>query len=73
MKARLRSRSPLFEAKDLEFSPDTLNESISIASYCGDADCSSGIDIDDVVFLINYIFAGGNEPCDPNGDEVADC
>jgi hypothetical protein len=26
---------------------------------CGDADGSEGVDIDDVVYLINYIFAGG--------------
>jgi len=29
---------------------------------CGDADNSGGVDIDDVVFLINYIFAGGPYP-----------
>ena len=29
---------------------------------CGDADASGGIDIDDVVFLIAYIFSGGPAP-----------
>lgn len=29
---------------------------------CGDADTSGGVDIDDAVYLINYIFAGGPEP-----------
>jgi len=29
---------------------------------CGDADGSGGVDIDDVVYLINYIFSGGPEP-----------
>jgi hypothetical protein len=29
----------------------------------GDADCSVGVDIDDVVYLISYIFSGGSEPC----------
>lgn len=38
---------------------------------CGDADGIGGIDIDDVVFLINYIFAGGPAP-DPNCCE-SDC
>jgi hypothetical protein len=35
---------------------------------CGDADGSGGdpaVDIDDVVFLINYVFAGGAAPCPP--------
>ena len=27
----------------------------------------------DVVYLINYIFAGGNSPCDPDGNEIPDC
>jgi hypothetical protein len=33
---------------------------------CGDANGSGGdpaVDIDDVVFLINYVFAGGDAPC----------
>jgi hypothetical protein len=29
---------------------------------CGDADRSGGVDIDDVVYLINYIFGGGPAP-----------
>jgi len=29
---------------------------------CGDADASGGVDIDDVVCLISYIFNGGPEP-----------
>jgi uncharacterized protein (TIGR02145 family) len=29
---------------------------------CGDADAGGGVDIDDVVYLINYIFSGGPEP-----------
>jgi len=29
---------------------------------CGDADAGEGIDIDDVVYLINHIFSGGPEP-----------
>lgn len=31
-------------------------------NICGDADESGAVDIDDVVYLINYIFAGGPEP-----------
>jgi len=33
---------------------------------CGDVDASNTVDIDDVVYLIDYIFSGGPEPmCDP--------
>lgn len=30
---------------------------------CGDADQSGAVDIDDVVYLLAYIFSGGPEPC----------
>jgi hypothetical protein len=39
---------------------------------CGDADGSSGVDIDDVVYLIAYIFSGGPEPV-PYESGDADC
>jgi len=39
---------------------------------CGDADFSGGVDIDDVVYLINYIFGGGPVP-DPLASGDADC
>lgn len=39
---------------------------------CGDADHSGGISISDVVFLINYIFAGGAVPLPPGAGD-ADC
>ena len=39
---------------------------------CGDADGSEDVDIDDVVFLISYIFASGPEP-DPVEAGDADC
>lgn len=29
---------------------------------CGDADGSGGVDIDDIVFTINYVFSGGTPP-----------
>jgi hypothetical protein len=39
----------------------------------GDADASGGVDIDDVVYLIAYIFTGGPEPiCDSISGDV-DC
>jgi uncharacterized protein (TIGR02145 family) len=40
---------------------------------CGDVDCSGGSDIDDVVYLITYIFAGGPAPCDPDNNGLYDC
>jgi hypothetical protein len=39
---------------------------------CGDSDGSKEVDIDDVVYLINYIFSGGPEP-DPYESGDADC
>jgi hypothetical protein len=39
---------------------------------CGDADDSGGVDIDDVVYLINYIFSEGPEPV-PYESGDADC
>jgi hypothetical protein len=39
----------------------------------GDADCSGGVDIDDVVYLIAYIFAGGAPPGDTDNDGIQDC
>jgi len=35
----------------------------SRAAECGDVNGSNGVDIDDVVYLINYIFASGPPPC----------
>ena len=32
----------------------------------GDPNCSGNIDIDDVVYLIAYIFGGGPAPCNPS-------
>jgi hypothetical protein len=39
---------------------------------CGDADASGGVDIDDVVYLISYIFSSGLEPV-PYESGDADC
>lgn len=32
----------------------------------GDPDCSGDVDIDDVVYLLAYIFTGGPAPCNPD-------
>ena len=53
-----------------------LNHPIHITVYrpflCGDADASGEADIDDVVYLINFIFSGGPEP-EPYESGDADC
>jgi len=43
-----------------------------ITYICGDADGSLAVDIDDAVYLIQYIFAGGSPP-DPLESGDADC
>jgi len=40
---------------------DTLTFTVAVY-LCGDADGSEAVDIDDVVYLISYIFAGGPSP-----------
>jgi hypothetical protein len=54
---------------------DTVDMYITILAppyICGDADGSGEVDIDDVVFLIAYIFSGGPAP-DPLAAGDADC
>ena|GEM_PF-2693974 len=44
--------------------------------YTDLTDCASNCiagDIDDVVYLISFVFSGGNPPCDTNGDTVPNC
>ncbi len=44
------------------------------AGDCGDVNMSGGTDIDDVVYLVNYVFSGGPAPClgeDPSGGLLA--
>jgi hypothetical protein len=60
---------PLYCHLDTMFvTPDT------ILVFAGDADASTEVDIDDVVYLLNYIFAGGCPPWDLNsGDADQSC
>jgi hypothetical protein len=39
----------------------------------GDANCDGMVDIADAVYLIMYIFKGGNPPGDPDGDGTPNC
>jgi hypothetical protein len=41
---------------------DALSVPLIGGWLCGDADASGGVDIDDVVFLIDYVFSGGDAP-----------
>ncbi|MCK4656341.1 MAG: dockerin type I repeat-containing protein, partial [candidate division Zixibacteria bacterium] len=52
-------------------SADTMSFDIS-TFLCGDTDQSGEVDIDDAVFLINYVFAGGPAP-EPMEAGDADC
>ena len=65
------------ELRDSDSPPkyDTIAVMITVSesSYeCGDADGSRGVDIDDVVFTIDYIFTGGPPP-DPLESSDVDC
>jgi hypothetical protein len=48
------------------FVPDTFGT-------IGDVNCDGMRNISDAVYLIAYIFSGGNPPGDPDGDGVPDC
>jgi len=53
--------------------PIVLNQHLPLSYVsCGDADNSSGVDIDDVVYMIAYIFGGGPSPV-PVGSGDSDC
>ena len=59
------SWQPLYRRLDTTFVAPS-----DIAVAPGDANCSRVVSISDAVFLINYIFAGGCAPCDPNSADV---
>ncbi len=40
---------------------------------CGDVNCDGVVNISDSVWIINYVFIGGNEPCDTDGSGEPDC
>lgn len=45
------------------------SEPTGCTDLCGDCNASGGIDIDDIVYLINYVFQGGPAPA-PGSDDV---
>jgi hypothetical protein len=40
---------------------------------CGDVNCDGTSNVSDAVWIINYVFVGGNPPCDTDGDGEPDC
>jgi hypothetical protein len=40
---------------------------------CGDVNCDGVSNVSDAVWIINYVFVGGNFPCDSDGDGIPDC
>ena len=65
-------------AEDQAGGVDTVRVTINVTDptiplyTCGDADGNDDVDIDDVVYLISYIFAGGSAP-DPLAAGDVDC
>jgi len=52
---------------------DTMTVHIEVIEQqylCGDANDSDTVDIDDIVYLISYVFSGGPEPVDPRTADV---
>lgn len=65
--AARREVFPLNLDVEVEFvNGNTLNLTVSVSAqvdtFCGDTDASGGVDLDDVIYLIHYIFGGGPEP-----------
>ncbi len=40
---------------------------------CGDVNCDGNANVGDAVYLINWVFKGGNSPCDPDGNGAPEC
>lgn len=60
----------LFAADDGETASEELIR-ITVGLYqCGDANASGAIDIDDIVYLIAYVFQGGAEPVPAESGDV---
>jgi len=59
-------------SSDSVMSYATTTIEVALGYTCGDANGSDEVDIDDVVFLISYIFAGGSSPV-PIESGDADC
>jgi hypothetical protein len=65
-------RPPLVSQRPIAFIPELVGITPKPSYKTGDADGSGEVDIDDVVYVISYIFAGGPAP-DPLPAGDADC
>ena len=55
---------PQIYFKSKEYSDITYSPRLEISGIpCGDVNCNCVVDIGDVVYLINYLFKGGPQPC----------
>ena len=50
----------------------TIPDGFTIAQP-GDVTCDGNVNVSDAVHIINYVFIGGFDPCDTDGDGVPDC
>lgn len=65
--------SPLFVDKSgIDITPPHCIE-IYTPFVCGDVNCDGVANVSDAVWIINYIFVGGKQPCDTSGDGISDC
>jgi hypothetical protein len=72
--AQLGAHSIMLKAKDTWDVESAWSDAHTVTVYlCGDADMSSAVDIDDAVWLINYIFSEGSPPPHPIEAGDADC
>jgi PKD repeat protein len=53
---------PWYYGPILEFSPIAVGGNISVLYVCGDANGSESVNIQDITFLINYLYKGGAAP-----------
>ncbi len=60
----LSSRSLIADAPYLTFVPAVEPGSITIRDYlCGDPSCDGTVNVGDAIYLVNWIFKGGAQPC----------
>jgi len=67
--------SPTFNGYPHTSAPSLCFDIVEVGTgtICGDVNCDGDCNVSDAVWIINYVFVGGNIPCDTNGDGVPDC
>jgi hypothetical protein len=70
---RIESASPCTPSNNTCAALIGALEVCTLYVLCGDVNCDGTVDIDDVMYLIHYIFTGGPEPCPyESGDVTCD-